>query len=59
MIGSKKKINIIFYFNINCEKVNILNLFNRKIYGNYLNLNFFLFYKNFLNKFLIFRKLFF
>lgn len=26
----KKKINIIFHFNINCEKANILNLSNRK-----------------------------
>lgn len=29
-IGSNKKINIIFHFNINCEKANILNLSNRK-----------------------------
>lgn len=30
MIGRNKKINIIFHFNINCEKANILNLSNRK-----------------------------
>lgn len=29
-IGSNKKINIIFHFNINCENANILNLSNRK-----------------------------
>lgn len=29
-IGSNKKINIIFHFNINCEKANILNLSNIK-----------------------------